>query len=169
MRRLFQAFQAFFRVLRDAQFAQLVAAGPQSAATPQATVRSPGTRHGALGLLSALQREARLVDFLKEPIGDYPDAQVGAAVREVHRQAGAVLDRMFALQPVLNRSEGETITVEANRNPARVQLAGPVSGNPPYRGTLCHHGWLATRCDVPEWTGREEDALVVAPAEVQIA
>ena len=169
MNRLFQAFKAFFRVLRDDPFAQLVAAGQKPAANARTPVRSPGTRHGALGLLSALQREARLVDFLKEPIGDYPDAQVGAAVREVHRQAGAVLDRMFALQPVLDRVEGETVTVEAKHNPARIQLAGPVSGAPPYRGSLCHHGWLATRCDVPEWTGREEDALVVAPAEVQTA
>jgi hypothetical protein len=168
MNRLFQAFRAFFRVLGDPEFAKRSAEWMKPAALPPAPVRPPTSRHGGLGLLSALQRDARLVDFLKEPIGAYSDAQVGAAVREVHRQAGEVLDRMFGLEPLLDRAEGETVVVPADYNPARIQLAGQVSGAPPYTGRLCHHGWRTTRCDVPEWTGRDEDAPVVVPAEVQI-
>ncbi|MCD4755860.1 MAG: DUF2760 domain-containing protein, partial [Deltaproteobacteria bacterium] len=35
--------------------------------------------------LGLLQREGRLIDFLQEDIEPYDDAQIGAAVREVHR------------------------------------------------------------------------------------
>ena len=44
------------------------------------------TRHDALSLLAVLQREARLLDFLKEPVEGYSDAQVGAG--GAHRAQG---------------------------------------------------------------------------------
>ena len=174
MNRLFQAFRAFWKVLGDAQFAEHAAAwsprgalpAPRAAAVP-AVVREPA-RHDGLSVLAALQREARLVDFLKEPVQAYSDAQIGAAVRDIHRDAGAALERMFALRPLMEKAEGETVQVEAGYDPARVRLAGNVAGEPPHRGKLCHHGWIATRCDVPEWTGRGDAAQVVAPAEIHL-
>ena len=36
-------------------------------------------------MLALLQREGRLIDFFGEDLTPYPDAQVGAAVRELHR------------------------------------------------------------------------------------
>jgi len=41
-------------------------------------------------------------------------------------------------------------------------------GEPPYRGVLRHHGWRATRCELPTWTGSAQAATVVAPAEVEL-
>ena len=172
MSRLVEAFRAFFRVLGNAKFAEHVAAwGMPAAAAPKASDQKPvvpSSRNAGLAVLAVLQREARLVDFLKEPMDAYSDAQVGAAVRSLHRDAGATLERMFGLRPLDARSEGETIVVEAGYDPACIRLTGQVVGEPPYRGKLCHAGWRVERCEVPEWTGRGESALVVAPAEVQL-
>ena len=170
MNRLFQAFKIFFKVLGDARVAEQSAAWLKPAATalPAVSAPKPQVRHDGLAVLAVLQREARLVDFLKEPIGAYSDAQVGAAVRDIHRDAGAALERMFGLQPLLDRAEGDSIKVEAGYDPAQTRLTGNVEGEPPYKGKLCHHGWLASRCEVPEWTGRDGSARVVAPAEIQL-
>ena len=46
-----------------------------------------GPADGAVQILSVLQRDARLVDFLMEDIGAYSDEQVGAAVRDVQPQS----------------------------------------------------------------------------------
>jgi len=198
MKRLGLALRTFFLVLRDAAFRQAVegvlaqrenssaqpavlrsrqeASGPTS--TPSAddhgasgAARSPQPARGpseALVLLAALQREARLVDFLKEPLGDYTDAQIGAAVRDVHRDAAAALERWFGLRPVLEQPEGASIEVPPGYAAAEFRLTGRVSGGPPYRGTLAHHGWRATRCELPAWTGTVEAAYVIAPAEVEL-
>ena len=171
MSRIFKAFRAFFGVLGDAKFAAHVAAFGKPVAEPPKVAAPkvvPASRNAGLAVLAALQRDARLVDFLMEPIDAYSDAQVGAAVRALHRDAGAVVERMFGLQPLEKRAEGDVIVVEAGYDPACIRLTGQVTGEPPYRGKLCHAGWRAERCEVPEWTGRGESALVVAPAEVQL-
>ncbi|MGV2334905.1 MAG UNVERIFIED_CONTAM: DUF2760 domain-containing protein [Planctomycetaceae bacterium] len=62
---------------------------PAAPATPPATQAIPAPakpqRSEAISLLATLQREGRLLDFLKEPIDAYSDAQIGAAVRDIHR------------------------------------------------------------------------------------
>ena len=115
-----------------------------------------------------LQREARLVDFLKEDISAYANEQIGAAVRDVHRDAAGVLERLFSLQPVMSQPEGASVEVPAGSDAARVRLVGNVSGNPPFRGTLRHAGWEATKVQLPEWSGSAASARVVAPAEVEL-
>ncbi len=195
MARLGLAFRAFFRTLRDAAFRQIVeralAASPgESRVLAQPVKTEPGlpptaarveqqprgrtaeppaaVPNQALVLLAALQREARLVDFLKEPLGEYTDAQIGAAVRDVHRDAAAALERWFGLKPVLEQPEGSSIELPPGYATAEYRLTGRVSGEPPYRGTLQHHGWRATRCELPAWTGTAEAAYVIAPAEVEL-
>src|SRR5262245_55820911 len=42
-----------------------------------------------LRMLALLQAEARLVDFLMEDIAGAADAQIGQAVREIHKKAAA--------------------------------------------------------------------------------
>jgi len=179
------AFKTFFRVLSDDKFAEgsrALMEGKPLGAPATAPVTAPTTaiavspavapvapaRSEALTLLSVLQREARLVDFLKENITPYSNEQVGAAVRDVHRDAAASLDRMFALQPVRNEAEGASVEVPAGADASRVRLVGNVSGNPPFRGTLRHAGWEATKIQLPEWTGGDANARVVAPAEVEL-
>jgi hypothetical protein len=132
------------------------------------TVAQAPTRSDALTLLSTLQREARLIDFLMEDLSSYDDAQIGAAVRDVHRDCTAVLERLFALRPLRYQEEGARVEILAGYDPVQVKLTGNVTKPPPFWGTLVHHGWQATQCALPEWSGQEESARVIAPAEVEV-
>jgi hypothetical protein len=116
-----------------------------------------------------LQHEARFVDLVREPLDSYADAQVGAAAREVLRECGQVLDRMFELQPLLEAEEGSAVEVPRGFDAGRYRLSGQVEGEPPYTGRLVHHGWQAACCKMPQWSGSVAARLVVAPAEVEIS
>jgi len=183
MRRIVTAFRAFFAALLSSQasrrieqallgeVAEAVTAEPLAKAAPRPAVKPKETtqlRSEAVSLLAALQREGRFVDFVMEPLDQYSDAQVGAAVRDVHRQCREVLERLFGLVPVLSQQEGQTVEVPAGFDPGKYRLIGQLSGDPPYRGRLVHHGWQATRCEVPSYSGSADSALVVAPAEVEV-
>jgi hypothetical protein len=180
--RIGTAFRAFFRALGNADIAhqidEVLAGGPTkptaaallpSIAAPQKpeATKKP-TRSEALTLLAALQREARLVDFLKEKLDGFSDAQIGAAARDVHRDSGAVLERMFAVRPLTEDAEGAVVEVAAGFDPLRYQLTGEVAGSPPFRGTLRHHGWQATKCELPAWTGTDAAQKIVAPMELEV-
>lgn len=165
-------FRILWRIWRDADFAGRVRqleAG-KLVPPPKADKAEPKKprRSEALTLLSVLQREARLVDFIKEPIAGYADAQIGAAVRDVHKNCAAVLDRMFGIEPLAQAAEGATLEVPRGFDPAQYRLTGQIPNEPPFRGTVQHHGWKATRCELPDWTGTDASVLVVAPAEVEI-
>lgn len=126
------------------------------------------SRSDAVTLLATLQREARLLDFFQEPIADYSDAQIGAAVRDVHRQTNEVLERVFSVQPMLTDSEGSTVAIPADAETGQYEFTGNVSDQRPESGELMHHGWQATKCDLPKWTGSNSTALVISPAEVEV-
>jgi hypothetical protein len=176
------AIRVFFKILLDGRFgaevAKVLAGGatasvshvptpsPPAAAAP-AAAKTP-RRNDAVTLLATLQREARLIDMVREPLGQYTDAQVGAAAREVLRDCGRVLDRLFGLEPLVGQEEGSPIEVPAEYDAGRYRLTGNVSGTPPFRGRLVHHGWLATRCELPTWSGNPNAQLVVAPQEVEV-
>ena len=117
--------------------------------------------------LGLLQREGRLIDFLQEDIEPYDDAQIGAAVREVHRGCKAALKEVFGLSPVLEAAEGSQVEIEEDFDPTRIKLIGNIQGNPPFKGTLRHCGWKFTEVHLPEWTAKEKTD-VLAPAEVEI-
>ncbi|HEV3002970.1 MAG TPA: DUF2760 domain-containing protein, partial [Pirellulales bacterium] len=171
------AFRVFFRILFDAALAERVrpllveaAAVPTTPAAPklaEKTKKKPA-RSDALNLLAMLQREARFVDFIQESIAGYSDEQIGAAVRDVHRDCAAVLQRAFALSPIRTESEGSTVELPAEFDAARYRLAGHVPERPPFRGMLAHHGWQATQCVLPDWSGADDATMVVAPAVVEL-
>lgn len=167
-------FRILFRIWRDAQFADQIKdleAGKlmsMPAREPQPVAPPKTRRSDALTLLSMLQREARLIDFIKEPIASYSDAQIGAAVRDVHKNCATVLERAFAIQPLSATPEGAAIDVPRGFDPAQYRLTGQVPNQPPYHGTLRHQGWRASKCELPEWTGSNEAKEVIAPAEVEI-
>jgi hypothetical protein len=138
-------------------------APPPKPAAPLKPLRSD-----AISVLAALQRDGRFIDFLKEELAGYSDAQIGAVARDLHRDCAKVIERMFAIQPLTGESEGATIEVPAGFDAGHYRLVGNVSGTPPFRGSLVHHGWQATSCDLPEWVGNEAAACVIAPVEVEI-
>jgi len=121
----------------------------------------------AVQLLGLFQREGRLVDFLREDLQAYDDAQVGAAVRSIHQACRQVLAEHITLEPVLAEREGEEITVQKDFDPSAIRLTGNVSGEPPFRGTVRHPGWRVTRVKLPAQPSGQ-DPKIVAPAEVEI-
>lgn len=125
-------------------------------------------RNDAIQVIALLQREGRLIDFLKESIDSYSDAQIGAAVRDIHRDCAAVIDRVFDVKPVVDNEEGSTFTVNPGFDPEQYRLTGNITGNPPYEGTIRHHGWRASKVDLPIWNGSEESAEIISPAEVEL-
>ncbi|MBI3757183.1 MAG: DUF2760 domain-containing protein [Deltaproteobacteria bacterium] len=125
------------------------------------------TTEGAVQLLSLFQREGRLVDFLREDIQSYDDAQVGAAVRTIHQSCREVLAEHLTLEPVLNGNEGDDITVPKDFDPSAIRLTGNVTGEPPFRGALRHAGWRANKVKLPAQPAGQ-DPQIVAPAEVEI-
>lgn len=168
MNRFFLGFRALFRAWFDPSFAEALSRLVGAPGVDEAEPTPAPSRSDALTFLSVLQREARLVDFIQEPIAAYPDAQIGAAVRDVHSGCKAVFDRLLDLQPLLGEAEGSRVTVPADAPAERYRLVGNVTGAPPHTGQLAHHGWQATRCEIPKWSGDAGAALVVAPAEVEL-
>ncbi len=186
MGRVSTAFRAFFGSLFNGDTASRVgqALSAKGLPAPAPSVAPPApepkpveikkpepkkpTQSEAITLLATLQRESRLVDFLKEDLSGYADEQVGAAVRAIQRDSAKVLDRFFALQPVVADEEGARVNVPTGFDAARYRLTGKVNGEPPFSGTLQHHGWEATKCELPQFTGSDSAAKTVAPAEVEV-
>lgn len=133
--------------------------------------RKPSTaaahKDGALALLALLQREGRLVDFLREPLDGFSDADIGAAARDVHRGCRKVLEQHLKLEAVMPGAEEDKVTVPKGFDPAEVRIVGEAKGEPPYRGTLRHHGWRATEVKLPALT-EGVDRAVIAAAEVEL-
>jgi hypothetical protein len=175
-RRIILAFRVFFDTLFYASVAEQVTRifGPPSAAPvaapqpKQPPAPKPPLRREALTLLAALQREARLIDFVQESLTGYSDAQIGAVARDIHRDCAALLERLFALRPAVEQAEGAEVEIPAGFDPNRWRLTGNVAGQPPFRGRLVHPGWEATICEVPTWSGDPAAARIVAPAEVEL-
>jgi hypothetical protein len=122
---------------------------------------------GALHLLSILQRDGRLLDFLGEDIAGLKDADIGAAVRLVHQGCKKALSTYVVLAPVRTEAEGAAIVVDKGFDANAIRLAGDVKGEPPYKGTLAHAGWRAVDVKLPERPAFV-DARVIAPAEVEV-
>ncbi len=120
-----------------------------------------------LHVLSVLQREGRLVDFLQEDLSPYDDAQIGAAVRSIHDNCKKSLMKNLSPQPVMEEAEGDTVGVPPDFDPTAIKLTGNVTGEPPFKGVLRHRGWRAGSLELPVITGTG-DPKIIAPAEVEI-
>jgi hypothetical protein len=175
MHRLYLAFACFFRVLfgkplpEELAPKQLPAPSPPSptpAPAPPVVVAKPDPTAGALQMLALLQREGRLVDFLRESIDAYDDASIGVAVRDIHKGCRKVLDEHLELEPVLAGEENAPVTIDKS-DPAKVRLVGNLGTQPPFKGVLRHHGWRAIKITLPT-VSDGMDQSVLAPAEVEL-
>lgn len=142
---------------------------PELASTqPMTAPPKPVDGNGAaVQLLAILQREGRLLDFLQEEVDAYSDAQIGAAVRDIHRGCRKALAEHMPLEPVLREKENAQVRVDAGFDPSRIRLTGNVVGDPPFTGALRHHGWRIAKVTLPS-PARGTDPSVVAPAEVEL-
>jgi uncharacterized protein DUF2760 len=149
--------------------AQIPAPAPApSAMSPAKTADRPTDADDrAVQLLALLQRDGRLIDFCSENIADYSDAQIGAAVRELHQNCRQVLERYVKLEPILDSAEGQPVTVQAGFDAATIKVIGNIAGRPPLRGMLRHRGWRVTRLQLPPLP-ESASRSIIAPAEVEI-
>jgi hypothetical protein len=165
----FERLGLAFKVAFNAAFAGQVKSGLRALEAAQAPKPPPERVHASgLFLLGALQREGRLIDFLRQDVAEFSDEEVGAAARVVHAGSKKVLDQYFDFEPATKESEGSPMTVPAGFDAQRIRLTGNVAGQPPYRGTLKHHGWVARNIRLPE-VSETLDPRVIAPAEVELS
>ena len=171
--RLALAVKCFWRTLSNPETAQqiapLLSGRPAAVPAPQPETALPPERKHASGLylLSLLQREGLLIDFLQEDVTSFSDADVGAAARVVHAGCRKVITECLSLEPVLKEAEGATIKLPAGFDAQRIRLTGNVAGQPPFRGALKHHGWVTTAVRLPS-VSDVLDPRVIAPAEVEL-
>ena len=110
----------------------------------------------------------RFVDFVRDSVDGASDADIGAAAREVHRGCRKVLDQHLSFEPVMPGEEEAKVTVPKGFDPAEVRLIGEAKGEPPFRGTLRHHGWRVVDAKLPT-LAEGIDRSVIAPAEVELS
>ena len=187
--RIWLSWVCLFRVLFDRQFALRVCQlrdsdlpdsapslpglpepTPEPADEPEPLKPTPIAEQqlppAALQLLSLLQSEGRLVDFLMQDIAGFDDAEIGAAARVIHDGCRQALREHAEIVPVRTEEEGCSVTLE-EYDAAAIRLTGNVQGSPPYTGALRHRGWRAKSLRLPQ-TLKEHDPAVLAPAEVEL-
>lgn len=158
MNRFLLALRSFWRILTDPEFASRVE--PLFSRAPT----GPDLR-----VLAVLQRDGRLIDFLEEELDGYADAQIGAAVRDIHRGCRKSLHDYLTIEPIIDAAEEQKVTVPADFDPAAIRLVGNVNGSPPFHGVLKHHGWRVRSVQLPVLPVTRDDTSVLSPAEVEIA
>jgi len=125
------------------------------------------TPDAALQLLGLLQKEARFIDFIREDITAYSDADIGVAARVVHEGCNKALNEHFTLAPIRSEQEGGKITLPQGFDASSVRLTGNIVGSAPFTGTLIHKGWQVTNIRLPKLT-QGHDAKILAAAEVEL-
>jgi hypothetical protein len=154
------AIKAFFKAFKDPQKTEAFLSD-----TPQLKAEPADVSH--LRLLQNLQQAGRLIDFLKEDIASFTDAQVGAAVRKIHQDCRQVLEEVVTIRPLKEESEGSIVQVPKGYNPAEIKVVGKVKGEPPFSGILIHRGWKAHKRSLPKKVG-EDTPEILCPAEIEI-
>ncbi|MCR4317110.1 MAG: DUF2760 domain-containing protein [Planctomycetes bacterium] len=187
------AFRYFFKILGSDSFAESLTGWERTGGSTTAVVEAPKVKApviekpkapekpakpekkepdyaSALNLLSCLQSQGRLVDFAKEDLSvlsKLPATQVVAAVKEVHRGIADAVEKYCPVEPIMNEKEGSKVTVAAGFDPYAIKLVGSVTGDPPFTGTLRHHGWKVKNLKLPELSG-SQDPKIIRPAEVEL-
>jgi len=160
--RLLTAWRAFWFAWRHPEECQKWIEPPQK----QKEASSADTSH--LRLLFFLQQGSRLIDFLKEDISAFSDAQVGAAVRKIHQDSRQVIEELVTIRPLRDEAEGAQMTILKGYNPSEIKLVGKLKGEPPYKGTLVHRGWKAHKRSLPAQLG-DISVEIISPAEVELS
>lgn len=164
------AFKLFFQIWFVSEVAERLKKASEMKALPEPAkprrVSEEGER-GAVRLLAVLQREGRFIDFLQEDVSSFDDADIGAAARGVHSGCLKAVEEFVELTPVMDGEEGGSVTIDEGFDASAIRLVGNVQGDPPFKGTLSHHGWRAAKVKLPELP-ESMDAMVVAPAEVEV-
>ncbi len=134
---------------------------------PEPVILKEATPDAALQLLGLLQQQARFIDFIKEDLSAFSDADIGVAARVVHAGCNKVINEHFTLATVRSEQEGSRVTLPKGFDAASVRLTGKVTGEAPFTGTLVHKGWQVTQIRLPKLT-QSHNAAIIASAEVEL-
>ncbi len=185
-KRLSYAFRCFFSIVSNGEVPSDIAPEVVKTQAPELSMPEPhgsrvlpaerpspspppeDTGDRAVQILALLQRDGRLIDFFSEDISPYQDAQVGAAVREMHANCRQALAQYIKMEAIIEGEEDAPVTLDSGFDPAAIKLVGNVTGQPPLRGLLRHRGWRVTEVKLPPLSPQESGRSVVAPAEVEI-
>lgn len=156
------AFKCFFQIFMNAKFSEHVSKFFEKPVPQIEEDKIEDTR-----ILAILQRDARFMDFLQEKIDSYSDSQIGAVSRTLHEKCNKALNNYITIEEVLKEEEGKPVTIEKGFNPSEIRLTGNVTGSPPFKGTLRHHGWKVLKTKLPPLP-EGDDGSIIEPAEVEI-
>ncbi len=118
--------------------------------------------------LAIFQQEGRLIDFLKEDISTYSDAEIGAAARIVHTGCKRAISEYLSIQPISAEIEGTKITLPTNFDTKLFWVHGDVASPSPFTGTLMHRGWLVSSINIPQMTNQHKSRYLLAPMEIEL-
>lgn len=158
---LMSAFKAFWKAYKNPEEAKKFLEEKE----PSKLMDKGDVSH--LKLLAQLQQSGRFIDFLKEDISAFSDAQVGAAVRKIHADCSKSIEELVTIRPLCDEQEGSAITVPAGYDPSAIKVIGKVKGEPPFKGVLVHKGWKAQKRVLPK-ASTEFTPEIICPAEIEI-
>jgi Domain of unknown function (DUF2760) len=160
LEKLKNACKAFFKAFTESE-------KDQKLLTVSSTKQSEGSEGSHLRLLSMLQNSGRLIDFLKEDLSSFSDAQVGVAVRKIHQDCSKLLEEVVTVRPLMEENEGTSVIIPFGYDPSSIKVVGKIKGEPPFQGILIHKGWKAHKHSLPKKIGEYQND-VIAPAEVEL-
>lgn len=153
------AFKAFFWALKNPKaFEQK---------TKKIEEKKPKPSYDHLRILAMMQNSSRFIDFIKEDISQYSDQEVGAVARDIHKQCSKLLEEVVGIRALSKDDEGTSVTINAHFDPQEITLIGNVRGNGPYKGTLRHPGWKASKLSLPECS-HDLKKEILQPSEVEV-
>mgnify|MGYP003685572959 FL=1 len=102
-------------------------------------------------------------------ISQYPDEQVGAAARVVHRGCLDTIKQFLSIKPVHDEAEGSTVQVNKAVSESDYSFTGNVDSEIPKAGRLIHKGWKTTKLELPKRrTIMNKNNMIISPAEVEV-
>ena len=122
-----------------------------------------------LTLLSSLQKQGRFIDFVMGDISQFPDSQIGAAARVVHRGCQTAMSEYLDLEPIHGDQEGSTVPLKEDEQGELYRFIGDLDSEPPKQGRLVHKGWKTKKLQLPRRTNPvNANQMIISPAEVEI-
>ena len=134
--------------------------------TPSVTDEISEYELGAIQMISELQKEGRLVDFLEEDLADYEDDEIGSSVRSIHEGCKKVIEKVVQKEKMIDQEEESSIRVNKDYNVNEIKLSGRVSETFPQKGILVHPGWKVKEMKLS--TRPKVSAKIICPAEIEI-
>lgn len=177
------AFKAFFAEFNSENPQNFLppTSESQSSITSDFQDRAPShishQRSEAIELLAALQREARFIDFIKDDISVTSCSRetLFEIVKMVHDRCADTCEKIFSIRPL---SDEDEIKLGSSENPRGDSTQAKITNTTEHKlltegpnsrpnKRIIHHGWYATKCDLPKWQGDKKDEFVIAPREYE--